>query len=225
MNTTLTEVVARANDEERFLSNDELQVVSAWTRHATLSLQAAESLNAQARSLSKAAADQIYQRFPGYGESQYLKEKCIRDIEYFLRGITYCLAVGSTEPLDNYFLTGLEEVYRSFDLSPICAVEAILYLKAYHNLTEDEGLEANIYFDYLISYFLLSAGSFSVPKKSKISEKPQGLDEDSLIRGLVVVPHKPKILFETSLNLQADQLPRLRPQIIIDEPMTETSND
>jgi phycocyanin alpha chain len=182
-------------------------------------------LSAQAQSLSEGAANQVCQQFPRYQENWHLKAKCTRDIEYFLRGITYCLIVGSTKPLEDYFLSGLKEIYRSLELSSVCAIEALTYLKTNHGLTGDEGIETSAYLDYLINAFPQFSEPPSISQHSQELGQSQDSDDDSLIRGLVVVPHKPKILFETSLQFQVDQLPRLRPQIIIDEPMTEIQND
>lgn len=81
---------------------------------------------------------------------------CLRDMDYYLRLVTYGVVSGDVTPIEEIGIVGVREMYRSLG-TPIEAVaEGVRSMKAVATslMSADDAAEAGSYFDYVVGAML-----------------------------------------------------------------------
>ncbi|MFP4121765.1 phycocyanin subunit alpha [Coleofasciculus sp.] len=159
MKTPITEAIAAADVRGSYPTNTEMQAIFGRFSRAKAGLDAAKAFTDNGQGWAEAAANHVYQKFPyttqmegpQYASTPEGKSKCVRDINNYLRVISYCCVVGGTGPLDEYVIAGVKEFNAALGLSSSWYVAALEFVRDNHGLSGDVAGEANIYLNYAIN--------------------------------------------------------------------------
>ncbi len=154
----VTKSIVNADAEARYLSPGELDRIKSFVSSGESRLRIAQTLTESRERIVKQAGDQLFQKRPdivspggnAYGEE--MTATCLRDMDYYLRLVTYGIVAGDTTPIEEIGLVGVREMYRSLGTPVDGVAEGIRAMKNAATAmmsTEDAG-EAGAYFDYVI---------------------------------------------------------------------------
>lgn len=154
----VTKSIVSADAEARYLSPGELDRIKGFVTTGEKRLRIAQTLSDSRERIVKQAGDQLFQKRPdvvspggnAYGEE--MTATCLRDLDYYLRLVTYGIVAGDVTPIEEIGVVGVKEMYNSLG-TPIPAVaEGVRAMKnvAASLLSSDDASEAGAYFDYLI---------------------------------------------------------------------------
>jgi allophycocyanin alpha subunit len=154
----VTKSIVNADAEARYLSPGELDRIKTFVSSGERRLRIAQTLTDSRERIVKQAGDQLFQKRPdvvspggnAYGEE--MTATCLRDLDYYLRLVTYGIVAGDVTPIEEIGLVGVREMYNSLG-TPIPAVaEGIRAMKnvAASLLSSEDAGEAGSYFDYVI---------------------------------------------------------------------------
>ncbi|MBD2356083.1 allophycocyanin [Tolypothrix sp. FACHB-123] len=155
----ITKMILNADAEVRYLTPGELDQINIFVKSSQRRLHLVEALTQSRATIVKQAGKDIFQRFPrlvapggnAYGEN--MTATCLRDMDYYLRLITYSVAAGDTTPIQEIGIVGVRQMYRSLG-TPIDAVaESVRAMKniTISMLSAEDASEVGTYFDYLIT--------------------------------------------------------------------------
>ncbi|MBD2299525.1 allophycocyanin [Nostoc sp. FACHB-87] len=154
----VTKSIVNADAEARYLSPGELDRIKAFVSGGAQRLRIAQVLTDNRERLVKQAGDSLFQKRPdvvspgGNAYGQELTATCLRDLDYYLRLITYGIVAGDVTPIEEIGIIGVREMYKSLG-TPIDAVSAgVAALKnaASTLLSAEDASEAGSYFDYVV---------------------------------------------------------------------------
>ena len=158
----VTKAIVNADAEARYLSPGELDRIKSFVASGERRVRIAQVLTENRERLVKQAGDQLFQKRPdvvspgGNAYGQELTATCLRDLDYYLRLVTYGIVAGDVTPIEEIGVIGARELYKSLG-TPIDGVaEGIRGLKnvATTLLSGDDAAEAGTYFDYLVGALL-----------------------------------------------------------------------
>jgi len=156
--SVVTKSIVNADAEARYLSPGELDRIKGFVSSGERRLRIAQTLTESRERIVKQAGDQLFQKRPdvvspggnAYGEQ--MTATCLRDLDYYLRLVTYGVASGDVTPIEEIGLVGVKEMYNSLGTPIPGVVEGVRGLKnaAASLLSGEDAAEAGYYFDYVI---------------------------------------------------------------------------
>ncbi len=121
-------------------------------------LRLVQSLTQSRERIVKQSANQLFQRRPdvvspggnAYGEE--MTATCLRDMDYYLRLISYSIVAGDVTPIQEIGVIGVREMYRSLGTPIEGIAESIRAMKNVTTsmMSGEDASEVGAYFDYLI---------------------------------------------------------------------------
>ncbi len=152
-------LISNADAQSRYLSPGELEQVKSFATNSDRRLRLAKTLAECRDRIVSQAANLLFQLRPSlvspggnaYGEE--MTATCLRDMDYYLRLITYSVAAGETTPIQEIGVIGVRQMYSSLG-TPIDAVaESVRAMKNATTtlMSTEDASEVGAYFDYLIN--------------------------------------------------------------------------
>jgi allophycocyanin alpha subunit len=156
--SVVTKSIVNADAEARYLSPGELDRIKGFVSSGERRLRIAQTLTESRERIVKQAGDQLFQKRPdvvspggnAYGEQ--MTATCLRDLDYYLRLVTYGVVSGDVTPIEEIGLVGVKEMYNSLGTPIPGVVEGVRGLKnaAASLLSGEDAAEAGYYFDCVI---------------------------------------------------------------------------
>ncbi|MCU0566205.1 MAG: allophycocyanin subunit alpha [Oculatellaceae cyanobacterium Prado106] len=154
----VTKSIVNADAEARYLSPGELDQIRGFVASGERRLRIAQVLTDSRERIVKQAGDALFQKRPdvvspggnAYGEE--MTATCLRDLDYYLRLVTYGVVSGDVTPIEEIGIVGVREMYKSLG-TPVDAVAAgvgAMKSAALAMMSGDDAAEAGAYFDYVI---------------------------------------------------------------------------
>ena len=154
----VTKSIVNADAEARYLSPGELDRIKGFVTSGEGRLRIAQTLTESRERIIKEAGDRLFQKRPdvvspggnAYGEE--MTATCLRDMDYYLRLITYGVVAGDVTPIEEIGLVGVKEMYKSLGTDIGAVAQSVREMKEVSTgmMSADDAGEAGSYFDYVI---------------------------------------------------------------------------
>ena len=150
--------IINADAEARYLSPGELDQIKSFVAGGQRRLRVAQVLAESRERIVKQAGGALFQKRPdlispggnAYGEE--MTASCLRDMDYYLRLVTYGVVAGDVTPIEEIGIIGAREMYRALGTPLEALAESVREMKAVATsiLTGADAEEAGFYFDYVV---------------------------------------------------------------------------
>lgn len=157
--SVITRLIVNADAECRYLTPGEMDQIKSFMMSSDRRLRVVKTLTESRERIVKQAASQLFQRRPNlvspggnaYGEE--MTATCLRDMDYYLRLITYSVAAGEATPLEEIGLIGVRQMYNSLGTPLEGVAEGVRAMKAVTTslMSTEEASEVGAYFDCLVA--------------------------------------------------------------------------
>ena len=156
--SVVTRAIVNADAEARYLSPGELDQIKNFVTDGQRRLRIAQTLTDNRERIVKQSGDQLFQKRPdivspgGNAYGQEMTATCLRDMDYYLRLITYGIVSGDITPIEEIGVVGVREMYRSLGTPIEGVAESVRAMKnvATSMMSGEDSSEAGAYFDYLV---------------------------------------------------------------------------
>lgn len=119
MRDAITGLIGRYDQLGRYLDRDAIDSISTYLSQSALRLAAVELINREAAAIVREASQRLWLEDPELilpGGNAYTTRRlsaCLRDMDYFLRYVSYALIAGDPTILNERVLNGLDDTYKS----------------------------------------------------------------------------------------------------------------
>ncbi len=154
--SVITQAIATADREVRYLSKGELDAVERFFHNGSQRLRIVSILNSNVEEIVQKGSQRFWQRCPitpSNAENERFQASCLRDQAWFIRLISYAVAAGDVDPLEDSGVRGAKEMYQSLGVPLRNLADCMRALKevTLEMLSLEDVAEVGPYFDYLIA--------------------------------------------------------------------------
>lgn len=161
--------ILEKNNQSKSPIRDKFDRVQSELDRANSRIKAANTLTERAQELSKKVREFLSAKFPSLAEETNDLDSVVKEIQYCISLISYCLISGNDEPIAVNLISELKENPESFYLSADCLIAVFNCLKENHGLTDEAKDAANEYIEWAIGALTeLGTSELKIPEKSEI---------------------------------------------------------
>ena len=155
----ITRSIKSADRQARYLNRGELQAIEDFYQGGEDRLRLVQILVANEAEIVNKGSQRFWQRYPNTPSNTgnpTFRASCLRDQGWYLRLITYAIALEDTEPIDTSGIKGVKEMYESLEIPLKNLAECMRCLKEVTTemLSLEDAAAIAPYFDYIIQGFL-----------------------------------------------------------------------